>query len=221
MMHPDVMPPDLARLRGRAVPVVRTASAAGARRLTDWLVAGGLSVVEVTTSVPGYTGLVAELARDPRLLVGTGTVLDAATAERALAAGSRFLVSPCVVPEVIELGRAAGVPVVPGAATPSEVLAAWRAGATAVKLFPIRQLGGPGFLKAVRSVLPEVPLMPTGGVELDEIDSYLAAGAFAVGLGSQLASAREIAEGARETIIARAARLALANSTETRKGVDP
>lgn len=176
--------------------------------MSAWLIHGGLTILEITTTVPGYAGLVTKLAADPRLLVGTGTVLDAATAEAAVEAGSRFLVSPCLVPDVIAVGKAAEVPVIPGAATPTEVLTAHRAGAAAVKLFPAEQLGGPGFLKAVRSVLPEVPLMPTGGIALEQVLEYISAGAFAVGLGSQLASQREIAAGARDEIIARAIRLA-------------
>lgn len=199
-------------LRGRAVPVIRTATTDQARTLIDWLSEGGLRVFEVTTTVPGWDGLVAELAGRDGVLVGTGTVLDAATARAAIAAGSRFLVSPCVVGEAIAAGRDAGVPVIPGAATPTEVLDAHRAGAAAVKLFPIRQLGGPGFLKAVKSVLPDIALMPTGGIELDEIAAYFEAGAAAVGLGGQLASGAEIAAGARATVVARAQRLAEATT---------
>ncbi len=198
----------LARLRGKAIPVVRCESTEQADALSAWLIHGGLTILEITTTVPGYAGLVTKLAADPRLLVGTGTVLDAASAEAAVEAGSRFLVSPCLVPDVIAVGKAAKVPVIPGAATPTEVLTAHRAGAAAVKLFPAEQLGGPGFLKAVRSVLPEIPLMPTGGIALEQVPEYISAGAFAVGLGSQLASQRGIAAGARDEIIARAIRLA-------------
>ncbi|WP_119167901.1 bifunctional 4-hydroxy-2-oxoglutarate aldolase/2-dehydro-3-deoxy-phosphogluconate aldolase [Algihabitans albus] len=198
----------LERLRGKAIPVVRSESTEQARKLSGWLIQGGLTILEITTTVPGHADLVAELAADSRLLVGTGTVLDAATAQTAVEAGCRFLVSPCLVPEVIAVGQAAGVPVVPGAATPTEVLTAHRAGAAAVKLFPAEQLGGPSFLKAVRSVLPEVLLIPTGGIALERVSDYFAAGAFAVGLGSQLADAREIAADARDQILARAVRLA-------------
>jgi len=180
--------PVLDRLRGRVVPVIRTGSASSARALVDALAAGGLTIFEITTSVPDHAALLAELARNDRLLVGMGTVLDAVAAHAAIDAGARFVVSPCVVPEVVEAAAARGVPAIPGAATPTEVLAAWRAGAAAVKCFPARQLGGPAFLKAVRSVLPDVPLIPTGGIELDDIDAYLAAGAHAVGMGGQLAA---------------------------------
>ena len=198
----------LERLRGKAIPVVRCDSAEQAGTLSEWLIQGGLTILEITTTVPGYADLVAKLAADRRLLVGTGTVLDAVTAQTAVEAGSRFLVSPCLVPEVIAVGKAAKVPVVPGAATPTEILTAHRAGAAAVKLFPAEQLGGPGFLKAVRSVLPEIPLIPTGGIALEQVTDYISAGAFAVGLGSQLASQREIAAGARDEIVTRAIRLA-------------
>lgn len=199
--------PTLERLRGQAIPVIRTGRTEEARRLVGWLRDGGLRVFEITTSVPGWDGLIRELGQDPDLLVGAGTVLDAAAAEAAIAAGSRFLVSPCVVPEVVAAGRSAGLPTVPGAATPTEVLTAHRAGAAAVKLFPIAQLGGPGFLRAVRSVLPEVPLIPTGGIEPEEVRDYLANGALAVGLGSQLAGPTDLERGAREAVVARATRL--------------
>ena len=198
----------LERLRGKAIPVVRCESTEQAGELSEWLIQGGLTILEITTTVPGYADLVAKLTTDARLLVGTGTVLDAATAQAAVQAGARFLVSPCLVPEVIAVGRAANLPVIPGAATPTEILTAHRAGAAAVKLFPAEQLGGPGFLKAVRSVLPEVLLLPTGGIALEQVSDYFSAGAFAVGLGSQLASQREITAGARDEIVARAIRLA-------------
>ncbi len=195
--------------------MIRTGRTDQARQLVEWLHEGGLEIFEITATVPGHAELVAELASDPRLLVGTGTVLDVATAEAAIAAGSRFLVSPCMLPEVVAAGLAAQVPVLAGAATPTEALAAHRAGASAVKLFPIAQLGGPGFLAAVRSVLPELRLMPTGGVELAEVDGYFAAGAFAVGLGSQLAGPRDAETGAREAVVARAASLVAAFRSRT------
>ncbi|MDQ0314526.1 bifunctional 4-hydroxy-2-oxoglutarate aldolase/2-dehydro-3-deoxy-phosphogluconate aldolase [Amorphus orientalis] len=196
------------KLHGKAIPVVRTDREDTARRLVDWLGEAGMTIFEITTSVPNHTAIVRDLAREMDLLVGMGTVLDAETAEAAVAAGAAFLVSPCVVPEVIAVGRAAGVPVIPGAATPTEALTAHRAGAAAVKLFPSRQLGGPGFLKAVASVLPTVSLVPTGGIEIDDAGDYFAAGAFAIGLGSQLAKESEIESGDKAAVIERARRLA-------------
>ncbi|WP_018699734.1 bifunctional 4-hydroxy-2-oxoglutarate aldolase/2-dehydro-3-deoxy-phosphogluconate aldolase [Amorphus coralli] len=196
------------RLKHTAIPVVRTGIERSARVLVDWLREGGMSVFEITTSVPGHDAIVRDLAGDPDALVGMGTVLDADGARRAIDAGADFLVSPCVVPEVIETAVAAGCPVIAGAATPTEVLAAHRTGATAVKIFPIRQLGGHAYLKAVRSVLPFVGLVPTGGIEIDEVDAYFQAGALAVGLGSQLARDAEIEAGDKAPIVERASRLA-------------
>lgn len=204
----------LDRLSGAVVPVLRTSTLDSARTLVDWLAEGGITVFEITTTVPGHLDLLGELAADPRLICGMGTVLDAATADAAIAAGARFLVSPCTVPTVIDRGVAQGVPVLPGAATPTEVFTAHTLGAAAVKVFPASQLGGPGFLKAVRSVLPAVPLVPTGGIEMDEIDAYLAAGAFAVGMGSQLAAEADVKAGRRDLVLDRARRIASRGTVE-------
>ena len=198
----------LGRLKGKAVPVIRTGNDETARRVVEWLREGGMSIFEITATVPGYAQLIKELANESSLLVGAGTILDDAAAKAAVDAGAQFIVSPCTVPDVIEAGRKAAVPVVAGAATPSEALEAHRHGAAAVKLFPARQLGGPGFVKALRSVFPNIAFIPTGGIEIDEISSYLAAGAHAVGLGSQIASETEIAAGERDKIVMRAAGLA-------------
>lgn len=198
----------LKRLAGQVVPVIRTGSLQTARTLIDWLAEGGIRVFEITTTVPDHMTLLRDLAGDPALLCGMGTVLDRGTAEAALAHGARFLVSPCTVAEVIEVGRATGFPVLPGAATPTEVFEAHRLGAAAVKIFPARQLGGPGFLKAVRSVLPTVPLVPTGGIEMDDIQDYFDAGALAVGMGGQLAAEADATAGRRDRVLERARRIA-------------
>jgi 2-dehydro-3-deoxyphosphogluconate aldolase / (4S)-4-hydroxy-2-oxoglutarate aldolase len=117
--------------------------------------------------------------------VGAGTVLTAAQARSAVNAGARYLVTPAFVPEVIEAGAELAVPVVSGAFTPTEILAAYNAGAPLVKVFPAA-LGGPSYLRLVRDPLPHIPLVPTGGISIDQAADYLAAGAFAVGMGGQL-----------------------------------
>lgn len=200
------------KLKGRAIPVIRFDKAADARTAVDWLQEGGLEIFEITATVPGYAELIAELAARPDLLIGAGTILDADAASAVMQAGARFLVSPCFVAEVMEAGLRAGLPVFPGAATPTEVLQAHRAGAAAVKIFPAKQLGGPGYLAALRSVFPQIALMPTGGVTIEDAADYFRAGAIAVGMGGQLVTEADIRAGRREEVVARAARLAALNA---------
>jgi 2-dehydro-3-deoxyphosphogluconate aldolase / (4S)-4-hydroxy-2-oxoglutarate aldolase len=179
----------LDRLAG--MPVVAILRAAGAERFLDVgrvLYEGGVRAIEVTLTSAGaleaFGRLRDELPGDA--LLGVGTVRSAADAELAVAAGATYLVAPDFRPEVVAWAVGHRLPVVPGALTPTEVAAAWAAGATAVKVFPVSAVGGPAYVKAVRAPLPEVPLVPTGGVGLDDIGAYLAAGAVAVGLGSPL-----------------------------------
>jgi 2-dehydro-3-deoxyphosphogluconate aldolase / (4S)-4-hydroxy-2-oxoglutarate aldolase len=174
-----------------AVPVVAILRAADAGRFLDAgrvLYEAGLRAIEVTLTSAGaleaFARLGDELPGDAEL--GVGTVRSADDARRAVEAGATYLVAPDFRPEVVAWAVARALPVVPGALTPTEIAAAWAAGATAVKVFPVSAVGGPAYLKAVRAPLPEVPLVPTGGVGLDDIGAYLAAGATAVGLGSPL-----------------------------------
>lgn len=193
--------------RDRVVPVMRFEEDEVARVAADVLVEAGFSVLEVTLTIPGATDLIAELARSERgVMVGAGTVLSVADAERCFAAGARFVVSPCIVPGLAEASREAGVACLMGTLTPSEVAAAWREGVTAVKVFPASSVGGPAYVKAVKSVMPDVPIVPTGGVSLDAIPAYLRAGALAVGVGSELFDSAAIADGRREDAVARARR---------------
>lgn len=198
----------LDNLKGRAIPVIRFDDAADARTAVDWLRQGGLKIFEITATVPGYAELIAELASRPELIIGAGTILDGEAARAAIDAGARFLVSPCFVAEVVEAALRAGLPVFPGAATPTEVHQAHRAGAAAVKIFPARQLGGPGYIAALRSVFPNIPLMPTGGIGIEDAPDYFRAGAIAVGMGGQLVTEADIKAGRRDEVVARAARLA-------------
>jgi 2-dehydro-3-deoxyphosphogluconate aldolase/(4S)-4-hydroxy-2-oxoglutarate aldolase len=146
-------------------------------------------------------------------VLGAGTVLTPEQADAAVDAGATYLVSPVVDLEVIEAARRRGVAALPGALTPTEILRAWRAGAAAVKLFPA-SLGGPGYLRAVKAPLPEVPLVPTGGVGLEEIGGYLRAGALAVGLGGPLVG--DAGEGGSLEALRRRAATALAAVREAR-----
>jgi 2-dehydro-3-deoxyphosphogluconate aldolase/(4S)-4-hydroxy-2-oxoglutarate aldolase len=174
-----------------AVPVVAILRAAGAGRFLEAgrvLYEGGVRAIEVTLTSEGaleaFGRLREELPGDA--LLGVGTVRSVGAAEAAVAAGATYLVAPDFRPDVVAWARERGMPVVPGALTPSEVAAAWAAGATAVKVFPVSAVGGPAYVKAVRAPLPEVPLVPTGGIGLDDVGAYLAAGAAAVGIGSPL-----------------------------------
>jgi 2-dehydro-3-deoxyphosphogluconate aldolase / (4S)-4-hydroxy-2-oxoglutarate aldolase len=183
------MTPFLERLA--AVPLVAILRASDAGRFLDVgrvLYEGGVRAIEVTLTSEGapeaFGRLREELPGDA--LLGVGTVRSVADAELAAAAGAGYLVAPDLRPEVVGWAVERGLPVVPGALTPTEVAAAWAAGATAVKVFPVSAVGGPAYVKAVRAPLPEVPLVPTGGVGIDDIGAYLDAGAAAVGLGSPL-----------------------------------
>ncbi len=169
------------------VAVVRAASAERVAAAVDVLVENGITCVELTLTMPGAVAGVAELVN--RLgndaCIGAGTVLTADEARQCVDAGAKFLVAPSVVPDVVETAVAAGIPCVPGALTPSEVVSAWNSGAAAVKLFPA-SLGGVRYLRDVRAPLPNIPLIPTGGVAIDDVPRYLEAGAVAVGLGNPL-----------------------------------
>src|SRR5437868_11277351 len=160
------------------------------------LVDGGVTVVEITMTVPNALDVVRQVrqALGDRLLLGAGTILDPETARAALLAGAEYLVAPTVNLEVIRLCRRYDKLVMPGAFTPTEILTAWEAGADVVKVFPAEVLG-PAFFKAVRGPLPQVRLMPTGGVDLTTAAAFLKAGACCLGVGSQLVEPKAVAAG--------------------------
>lgn len=195
-------------LAGRVVAVIRMKDADRLAAVVAALGRGGVRAVEVTMTVPGAVGIIRELARTkaPGALVGAGTVLDAATAAAVIEAGADFVVSPVFDPDTVAACRAAGVVVAPGAFTPTEILAAWRAGADLVKVFPATSLG-PQFVRDVRGPLPEVRLMPTGGVTVENARDFLAAGAACVGLGTALVDAKAVEAGDWAAIEERARRL--------------
>lgn len=171
---------------GKVIAIVRTSSADAAVRAARAVIAGGISTVEVALTTPGAVEAIRELAHTDRAaLVGAGTVLDAASARTAVAAGARFLMSPAVVHEVITTGHEAGVAVVPGAQTASEILTAINAGARLVKLFPASTFGI-DYLRAILAPLPQAALIPTGGITVETARSWLDAGAAAVGIGGAL-----------------------------------
>ncbi|HYM69269.1 MAG TPA: bifunctional 4-hydroxy-2-oxoglutarate aldolase/2-dehydro-3-deoxy-phosphogluconate aldolase [bacterium] len=173
-------------LRARVVPIVRTRSTAWAAEVAEILATSGMDVIEITFTVPDAPAVIRSLRdRFPEILIGAGTVTDAATAGAAVEAGAQFLLSPALSPGMVQVARRNGVLAVPGAYTPTEVLAAMDAGAELVKIFPAES-GGPAHVRALLGPLPHARLLPTGGVRPDNIREWLAAGAVAVGIGSAL-----------------------------------
>ncbi len=173
-------------LRARVVPIIRTQSAAWAREVAEILAGSGLGVIEVTFTVPDAAAVISALrTRFPEILIGAGTVTDAATAETAIGAGAQFLLSPALSPGMVQVARRRDVLAVPGAYTPTEVLTALDGGAELVKIFPAES-GGPAHIRAILAPLPHARLLPTGGVRPETAGEWLAAGAAAVGIGSAL-----------------------------------
>lgn len=191
------------------VAVVRAPTAREALTIGLGLARGGVGTIEITLTVPGAVAVIAELSRDPAVLVGAGTVLDAAAVAAVAAAGAAFVVAPDTDPLVVAAARAHGLPVVPGALTPTEIRRAWALGADAVKVFPVGSVGGPGYVRAVREPLPDVPLVVSGGIALTAVGDYLAAGVRAVCLGSALIDRAAAAAGDTDAV-ADHARAALA-----------
>lgn len=173
--------------RSRVIAVLRASDATRFGALAAVLAEAGIRCIEFTLSSEGALEALAAFAADlpPGVELGAGTVLDADMAQAAVDAGASYLLAPAVCPDVVARGVALGVPVIPGAFTPSEILGAWRSGASAVKLFPA-SAGGPDYLRAVAAPLPGIPLVPSGGISVEAAPEYLAAGALAVGLGGPL-----------------------------------
>lgn len=159
-------------------------------------------------TVPGAIAAIASVAKrfGDKVLVGAGTVTDGETAKRAVDAGAEFIVTPCLVPEVIDAALRADVAVLPGALTPTEVYDAFRKGGAMVKVFPAQNVGGAAYLRALRGPFPEIPLVPTGGVTLDNVREMFEAGAAAVGVGSEMISKDALARRDYAAIGALAAR---------------
>ncbi len=178
------------------VAIIRAPSSELLVDVAKALYAGGIDVIEVTLTVPNALEIIAEVNRQlgDRILLGAGSVIDAETARAAMLAGAEFIVSPVVRPDVIRCCKRYGKAVMPGALTPTEILNAWEEGADVVKVFPA-DVGGPAYLKSVAAPLPQVRLMPTGGVDLNTLESFVKAGACAVGLGSALVEKDAVSRG--------------------------
>ena len=188
------------------VPVVRAASADEALRAVDAIKAGGVSVLEITMTVPGALGAIAEVAKrfGDEVVVGAGTVLDAETARACMLAGAQFIVSPSLNLDTISCCRRYGIAVLPGALTPTEVVRAWTAGADFVKVFPAGALGGASYLKSLKAPLPQIELVPTGGVSLKTAADFIKAGASALGVGADLVDTKALRAGEASIITERA-----------------
>jgi 2-dehydro-3-deoxyphosphogluconate aldolase/(4S)-4-hydroxy-2-oxoglutarate aldolase len=186
------------------VPVVRASSAELAMSAACAVSAGGIPIVEVTMTVPGAIGVIGELARSMggELLIGAGTVLDVETARQCVDEGAQFIVSPGFDAETVRFLAEKRVLVMAGALTPTEVIAAWKAGSDFVKIFPCGSVGGPSYIKALKAALPQIPMIPTGGVNLTTAAEFLRAGAAALGVGGELISAdfAVIADKARQYV---------------------
>jgi len=170
------------------IPIVRTNDQLKATEVIRILVRGGFTCIEVTLTVPSAPELIERLNNEFRedVLFGAGTVLTTEDANRCIEAGSSFLVSPITHPEILALAKSSGVVTMAGALSPNEIFTAWSAGTDFVKVFPVSAVGGASYLRSVKAVFPQIELVPTGGISVDDVESFFAAGATAVGIGSEL-----------------------------------
>ncbi|PYT48594.1 MAG: 2-dehydro-3-deoxyphosphogluconate aldolase [Acidobacteria bacterium] len=185
------------------VPVVRASSPRDARIAADAVCEGGIPIVEITMTVPGAIDVIRELTKNAasEVLVGAGTVLNAEAARRCLDAGAQFLVSPGLNLQTVELAVREGKLMMAGALTPTEIITAWEAGSDFVKVFPCGQVGGAKYIKALKGPLPQVRLVPTGGVTLDTAAELIQAGAAALGVGGELVHAEALKSNKPEIIV--------------------
>jgi 2-dehydro-3-deoxyphosphogluconate aldolase / (4S)-4-hydroxy-2-oxoglutarate aldolase len=201
------------------IPVLRAKSVVQGRAVVDAMIAGGVTIVEVTMTVPGAVDLLKELdkAYGSQLLLGSGTVTTADQAQATIDAGAEFVVSPSLHPEVIRVTKTNKKISCPGALTPTEAISAWNAGADYVKIFPCSAVGGASYLKSLLAPFPQLKIIPTGGVTLQTADGFIKAGARALGVGSDLVNLAAIDAGHPETIT-ETARAYLKVIADARKG---
>jgi 2-dehydro-3-deoxyphosphogluconate aldolase/(4S)-4-hydroxy-2-oxoglutarate aldolase len=188
------------------MPVVRAQSADEAIQAINAIREGGVDILEITMTVPGAIGLIEAVAEryGSELVLGAGTVLDAETARACILAGAQFIVSPSLNLDTIAACRRYSVPVIPGALTPTEVVTAWSAGADVVKVFPCGAVGGASYIKALKAPLPQIELVPTGGVSLKTAADFIKAGSMALGVGADLVDLQAIRDGKANVITERA-----------------
>lgn len=204
------------------LPVVRASSPDEATAVMDALLTGGITVLEITMTVPGALSLIEQAAAryGDQIVVGVGSVIDSETARICTLAGAQFVVSPTFSLKLIEACRRHSVTIISGALTPTEVVAAWQAGADAVKVFPCDALGGARYLKALKTPLPHIEMIPTGGVSLANAADFIKAGAMAIGVGGELVDLQAVRDN-RPQIIADKARKFLEIVQQTRALMSP
>ena len=184
------------------IPVVRASSAEEAFQIIEAIKAGGVTILEITMTVPGAIDVIEKLVKrfGDQTVVGAGTVLDPEIARACISAGAKFIVSPALNLETIKCCGDQDIAVMPGALTPTEVVSAWNAGADMVKVFPCGAVGGASYIKSLKAPLPQIELVPTGGVNLKTAASFIQAGAAAIGVGADLVDVKAIREGHPEKI---------------------
>src|SRR5712692_561805 len=184
------------------VPIVRASTPEAAIQAAEAIYRGGIRAVEITMTVPGALQALEKVADQfgDRMMLGAGTVLDPETARASMLAGAEFFVTPSLKLSTIEICHRYSKVIMPGALTPTEVLTAWEAGADLVKIFPCGNVGGPKYIRALKAPLPQVEMVPTGGVNLDNAAEFFRAGASAIAVGSELVSAKALSEGEFESI---------------------
>jgi 2-dehydro-3-deoxyphosphogluconate aldolase/(4S)-4-hydroxy-2-oxoglutarate aldolase len=188
------------------LPVLRAESLDEGLALAKAIVAGGIRALEITMTVPGALQLIGLLSREqPGIIIGAGTVMDPETARLCILEGAQFVVSPALNVKTVELCQRYTVPVFPGALTPTEVVTAWSTGADVIKIFPASAMGGASYLKSLKGPLPQIEMIPTGGVSVSTARDFFEAGAFALGVGSELADRRAIATGHSDRVAMKAA----------------
>jgi 2-dehydro-3-deoxyphosphogluconate aldolase/(4S)-4-hydroxy-2-oxoglutarate aldolase len=176
------------------IPVIRADSHEKSHAIINALIAGGINVLEVTMTIPNAVELIEQLTSKYKgsAVIGAGTVLDKQTAEKCVQAGAKFIVSPILDLETVSFCNQYEIAVLPGALTPTEIFATQKAGADLVKVFPISAMGGVSYLKAIKTVFPQIKFVPTGGITLENAIDYVKSGAFAVGIGGELTGSLEI-----------------------------
>ena len=199
----------LARLRETGlIPIVRTPTAADALMMAETLAAAALTNLEITLTIPDGVGVIRTLHEryGDKLLIGAGTVLDRKSAEACVAAGASFIVSPGLDLDTVAYCRQAGIVIFPGALTPTEIITAWKAGADMVKVFPASAMGGASYIKAIKAPLPQIEMVPTGGVSVETAPAFIKAGAAALGVGGDLVDLEALRSGRAEVIADKARR---------------
>lgn len=184
------------------IPIVRTPSAEDALRAAEAILASGIGIAEITMTVPNALSVMEQVTKKfgDQVLLGAGTIVDAAGCESAISSGAQFIVTPALALDVIETAVKRDKPCIPGALTPTEILAAWRAGADMIKVFPCGPVGGAKYIKGIRGPFPHIELVPTGGVNLENATDLIRAGAAAIAVGSELVNLKALRSGNLDTI---------------------